>query len=257
MSAEPGDARSRPGDFSAPPADGGAEPDGRRARRERGRQAVVDAAFALILEGRIPPSVGDIAERAGVSVSSVFRNFDGLADLQRQALDRFGSRFAHHIAARPVPGADLDSRIGFFVRHRVTLYEQSGPLLMLARMRALDHETMAVAVAHNRAALAAQTRECFQAEIAWRTNADAADLVSLLDALTSPEAFDLMTRTHGRSARQITRSWRSALRDLITGSPAPRPAAPAADALVAVSPGGRRRKPGQDPRPHFPGYRPV
>ena len=257
MSAEPGDARSRPGDFSAPPADGGAEPDGRRARRERGRQAVVDAAFALILEGRIPPSVGDIAERAGVSASSVFRNFDGLADLQRQALDRFGSRFAHHIAARPVPGADLDSRIGFFVRHRVTLYEQSGPLLMLARMRALDHETMAVAVAHNRTALAAQTRECFQAEIAWRTNADAADLVSLLDALTSPEAFDLMTRTHGRSARQITRSWRSALRDLITGSPAPRPAAPAADALVAVSPGGRRREPGQDPRPHFPGYRPV
>ena len=219
MSAEPVDARPRPGGLPASPVDGDAEPDGRRARRERGRQAVVDAAFALILEGHIPPSVNDVAARAGVSVSSVFRNFDGLADLQGQALDRFRSRYAHYVAARPEPGADLDSRIGFFVRRRVTLYEQAGPLLMLARARALDHHTMAAAVAFNRAALAAQTRECFGAEIAGRTAAGAADLVALLDTLTSPEAFDLMTRTHRRSPRQIGHSWRSALRELVTPSP--------------------------------------
>ncbi len=207
-------------DLAAQP---GAEPDGRRARRERGRQAVVDAAFALILEDGIPPSAHDVAERAGVSVSSVFRNFDGLADLQGQALDRFRSRYAHFVAARPAPGADLDSRIGFFVRHRIHLYEQAGPLLMLARMRAVDHATMTEAVAGNRAALAAQTRECFRAEIAGRTTTDASDLVSLLDALTSPESFDLMTRTHGRSARQITRSWRVALQELIADWPPARP----------------------------------
>jgi len=220
---EPVDAGSRPGAHSAQPADVDAEPDGRRARRERGRQAVIDAAFALILEGRIPPSAHDVAERAGVSVSSVFRNFDGLADLQRQALDRFRSRYAHSVAARPAPGADLDSRIGFFVRHRIHLYEQAGPLLMLARTRALEHDTMAEAVAKNRAALSAQTHECFQAEIAGRTTTDAADLISLLDALTSPESFDLINRTHGRSARQITRSWRVALQELLAGWPPARP----------------------------------
>ncbi|CQD19015.1 hypothetical protein BN1232_04420 [Mycobacterium lentiflavum] len=198
---------------------GGAQADGRRARRERGRQAVVDAAFALILEGKIPPSAHDVAERAGVSVSSVFRNFDGLADLQVQALDRFRSRYSHLVAARPAPGADLDARIRFFVHHRVSLYEQAGPLLMLARIRALDYETMAAAVAYNRAALAAQTRECFQPETVGRTTTDASDLVSLLDALTSPEAFELLARTHGRSARQIARSWRSGLRVLISGWP--------------------------------------
>lgn len=213
MSAEPVDVS---GDVDV-------QPDGRRARRERGRQAVVDAAFALILEGKIPPSAQDVAERAGVSVSSVFRNFDGLADLQGQALDRFRSRYSHFVAARPALGADLDSRIGFFVRQRVSLYEQAGPLLMLARTRALDHNAMAEAVAHNRAALAAQTQECFRAEIASRTMTAASDLVSLLDALTSPEAFELMTTTHGRSARQITRSWRLGLRELIAGWPHVRP----------------------------------
>jgi AcrR family transcriptional regulator len=182
---------------------------------------VVDAAFALILEGKAPPSAQDVAERAGVSVSSVFRNFDGLADLQRQALDRFRSRYSHFVVARPAPGAGLESRIGLFVRTRVGLYERAGPLLMLARIRALDHRAMLEAVADNRAALAAQTRECFQAEIAGRTTADASGLLSLLDALASPEAYDLMTRTHCRSSRQITRSWRLGLRALITGWPAP------------------------------------
>ncbi len=52
-------------------------------------------AGTLILEGKAPPSAQDVAERAGVSVSSVFRNFDGLADLQRRALDQFQSRYSH------------------------------------------------------------------------------------------------------------------------------------------------------------------
>lgn len=209
--------------MSAQSGDVSAEPDGRKARRERGRRAVVDAAFALILEGKAPPSAQDVADRAGVSVSSVFRNFDGLADLQRQALAQFRSRYSHFVAARPAPGADLESRIGFFVRARVGLYEQAGPLLTLGRVRALDHDTMTEAVADNRAALAAQTRECFAAEIAGRTAAEASDLVALLDSLTSLEAFELMTRTHRRSPRQISRSWRSALRALTAGRPPARP----------------------------------
>lgn len=198
--------------------------DGRRARRERGRRAVVDAAFAMILEGKAPFSVHDVAERAGVSVSSVFRNFDGLSDLQRQALAQFADRYSHFLVAAPPPGTDLDSRVEFFVRHRVGLYEQAGPLLMVARMQALDQETMVEAVAQNRHALSAQTRECFQPEIAGRTGSDAADLVSLIDSLTSPEAFDLTSRTHGRSSRQIIRSWRLGLHALIGGWPPGRPA---------------------------------
>ena len=208
---------------SAQPDDTSAQPDGRRARRERGRRAVIDAAFALILEGRAPLSAQDVAERAGVSVSSVFRNFDGLADLQRQALDQFHSRYAHFVAARPAPGADLAMRIRFFVRTRIALFEQAGPLLAIARSRALDHQTMADAVASNRAALAAQTRECFAAELAGLTAADAADLLSLLDSITSPEAFELETGTHHRSPRQVSRSWRSALQALTSGWPPERP----------------------------------
>ncbi|MHA7653640.1 hypothetical protein ACX9NE_28020 [Mycobacterium sp. ML4] len=180
---------------------------------------MIDAAFDLILEGKIPPAVHDVAERAGVSVSSVFRQFDGLTDLQQQTIEQFRARYWHFIAARPDPGTDLDARIRLYVRNRVSLYAQALPLLMLARSRALEHQAMAEAVAYNRAALLAQTREWFRPETADCATADAADLVSLIDSLTCPEAFDLLSRAHHRSDRQVSRSWRSGLRALMAEWP--------------------------------------
>lgn len=181
--------------------------DGRRLRRERSRNAIIDAMFALVREGRVPPAVDDIAERAGVSVSSVFRNFDGLDDIQRHAFDRFQVRFDHLFAAPIQPHADLASRLREHVRSRIELCAAAGPLMHVARQRSLDHQPMADGVARMRERLAAQTRQRFAAEIRELTSADAANLIALIDASTSPEAYDLMVVAHGRSPRQIARSW--------------------------------------------------
>ena len=189
--------------------------DGRRARRDRNRQAVVDAAFALIVEGKGAPSAEAVAERAGVSASSIFRNFDGLADLQEQALDQFRERFSHLLQATPSADADLDDRVTFFVRNRIDLYEQAGPLMSMARARAFEHDTLVEAVARNRATLADQARTCFGNEIDGLTPSDAADLIAVLDSLTSPEAFELMTRAHARTHQQIARAWEASLLALI------------------------------------------
>jgi TetR/AcrR family transcriptional regulator, regulator of autoinduction and epiphytic fitness len=185
--------------------------DGRRARRERSRQAVVEAAFALIVEGKGPPAAEDVAERAGVSVSSIFRNFDGLDDIKEQALALFRERYSHLLTATPAPDADRTERIVFFVDQRLDLYGQAHPLLTTARMRAFEHDSWSGPVAENRDTLAAQTRACFATEIADRTPADAADLVALIDSLTSPEAYEVMTRAHGRTRPQIAATWRTAL----------------------------------------------
>lgn len=189
--------------------------DGRRARRDRSRQAIVDAAFALILEGKGPPSVDAVAERAGVSVSSVFRNFDGLVDLQQQALELFAERYSHLLRAVPAPGTDLDGRIAWFVDTRLALYQQAHPLLAMARARAFDHDTLVEAVARNRSTLADQASTCFAPELVALTPTDAADVVAIVDSLTSPEGFELMTRSHARTPEQIASVWTSALRTLI------------------------------------------
>lgn len=194
--------------------------DGRRARRERSRTAVIDAVFALIQDGRMPPTAEEIAGRAGVSVSSVFRNFDGLDDLQRQAFDRFQDRFAHLFDAHVEHDADRSTRIRDHVQSRIELYTSAGKLMHVARQRAIDYQPMADGVARSRSRLATQTQRRFAPETEQLTPAATANLVALIDATTSPEAFEVMRAAHGRSARQISAMWTTALDVLLAGWPA-------------------------------------
>ncbi|MDI1477364.1 TetR/AcrR family transcriptional regulator [Polyangium sp. y55x31] len=55
--------------------------DGRHARAERTREAIVEALLALLAEGVLRPSAEQIAERAGVSRRAIFNHFTDLDDL--------------------------------------------------------------------------------------------------------------------------------------------------------------------------------
>ncbi len=195
--------------------------DGRHARRQRNREAIVSAAFELILEGKSPPSAEDVAERAGVSVSSIFRNFDGLVDIQQQAHELFRERYSHLLLATPPPDSDVDARIDFLLRTRLDLYEQASPLMTLARRRALGSDRWRADIAASREALGRQLRTCFAPELDELSPADAADLVSILDAMTSLEAFELLTAGHARTRRQMTRSLTLAIHAVLAGWPSP------------------------------------
>jgi AcrR family transcriptional regulator len=50
-------------------------PDGRRQRAQRTRQAIIDAAGCMIVEGILAPTAQQIADRAGVGIRSFFRHF--------------------------------------------------------------------------------------------------------------------------------------------------------------------------------------
>ena len=179
--------------------------DGRRARRERGRSAVIDAMFDLLQAGKVPVSAELVAERAGVSVASVFRYFDGLDDLQFQTFRRFRERFEPLLAVEP-GGAGRSERIAGFVGSRLDLYEQAGAIMAVGRLRALEHEPLVAASAEMRGLLADQVRTVFAVEVtAIATAGD--DLVAAIDAFTSLESWDVMRRTHSRSRRQIERAW--------------------------------------------------
>ena len=69
--------------------------DGRRARRDRNRETVVDAILSLYQEGNVSPSLDEIADRSGVSHRSVFRYFQDLEELYRVAIER------HHAMLEP------------------------------------------------------------------------------------------------------------------------------------------------------------
>jgi AcrR family transcriptional regulator len=186
------------------------EGDGRRARRERGRLAVLDATVDLIQELQGPPTAQDVAERAGVSVSSIFRYFDGLDELRTAAHARFFDRYQHLFEVPAIGEGPLGARIERFVTARVQLYDTVAPLSRLARARAFDLPEFAATVHQVRARLADQCRAHFAPELAPSSPARRDDLVGVLASLTSFESWDQLGDL-GRTPRQIRRAWVRAL----------------------------------------------
>lgn len=197
--------------------------DGRHARRVRSRIAIIDAVFTVVRDGKVPPTVEDVAERAGVSVSSVFRNFDGLDDMQREAFDVFSERYSHLLEPAVEAGALRHQRVAQHDKSRLALLEAAGPMMQIARHRMLDYQPMADGVGRNRSRLADQTRAHFAAEAAQLSPAEASNLLAVLDSMTSPEAYEVLRAAHGRSHRQISRSWIRSIEAILAGWPGVQP----------------------------------
>jgi AcrR family transcriptional regulator len=80
-------AAERPGRHGRP--GGKSEPtDGRTARSHRSRRAIVDAMRALHAEGDLRPTAPRIAERAGVSLRTVWQQFTDMETLRRGGAGR-------------------------------------------------------------------------------------------------------------------------------------------------------------------------
>jgi AcrR family transcriptional regulator len=193
--------------------------DGRRARRERGRLAVVDAMLDLLLEQGAPPPVDELAERAGVSVSSVFRYFDTLDDLQRETTARFFERNAALFEIADIGQGTCAERIERFVRSRVTLHRMVAPIARRSRARSLDHSRLAEAVTDSRHRQFEQVRAQFANELDGRPAAAAIDLAMVIASATSFEAWDVLTTDLDRSDADVARAWVNALTVLLTHHP--------------------------------------
>jgi TetR/AcrR family transcriptional regulator of autoinduction and epiphytic fitness len=100
--------------------------DGRTARSERTRTAIVDAHLQLIREGDLRPTADRIAKQAGVSLRALWSHFADMESLfaasgQRVLEVRDGSQ-------KPVSGQlPLDERIDAYCKQRSRLLEQIAP----------------------------------------------------------------------------------------------------------------------------------
>src|SRR5437763_14833951 len=96
--------------------------DGRTARAHRTRTAVVDALLQLINDGDLRPTAPRIAERAGVSLRSVFQHFTDLEALYAAATQREIGIIADLVETLPSDGP-LAGRIDAFVAQRSRVLE--------------------------------------------------------------------------------------------------------------------------------------
>ena len=195
----------------------GAQPavDGRRARRERGRLAAIDAMLDLILEGHHPPPVEEIAERADVSVASVYRYFETLDDLRAQAIEQYFQRFSHLFEVPDVGVGTLDRRIRSLVDARAVQHETTSPVARMVRSRASEIADLDTNLRLLRASQSDQVRRHFEPELATVAPAARDDTMATIATLTSFESWDQFQRAHHRSPAQTRRAWTKALHRIL------------------------------------------
>lgn len=189
--------------------------DGRTARRDRNRDAVLDAVIELFTEGHVGLAAADVAERSGVSLRSVYRYFDDLEALARAAIARQMERFAPMAELDDVGEGTVEERIERTVAGRTALYEAIGPTRRAATQRAPANAMISEQLDRTRQLLQAQVEAMFAPELAALPAAERADLGAAIDVILGFEAFDHLRRARGLSPAATAKVVRGALTRLL------------------------------------------
>ena len=169
--------------------------DGRRARRHRSRDLVVDALLDLLREGVIRPTAQQVAERSGVSLRSIFRIFDDVETLHTAATIRQMSLVRHLFVDVPALGS-LIERVASMVAINGRLYESVAPIRRAALRTAPESTPLQEQLRRVRGWLRAEIERVFAAEIGRE---ERAGLAAALEALLSFEAWDQL-----RTAQELS-----------------------------------------------------
>lgn len=210
------------------------EPDGRSARANRTRAAVVDALMALLRDGTVAPGAREVAERAGVSTRTVFAHFASLEDLYQACVERATAMVISLLT--PVdPGRPLAERIDDVCTQRARVNEEIGPVRRAAALKAPFSPALAQSRAYARRASYEQLDRVFAAELDALASPARRRRRACVDAALSGETWDLLRDTHGLAADEAGAAVREAVRALLppTAASPSTPAAPLDPAQAA------------------------
>ena len=178
--------------------------DGRNARAERSRTAVVDALLDLLGEGELRPPATRIAERAGVSLRSVFQHFADIETLYGAAADRQLARLGP--LAEPLsPTGSRAERLDAFVRARTRLLETIAPVRRGALLMEPFSTEVASRLSRGRAHNRAEAEVMFAPELAAHPTAARRELASALSAAASWSTWEHLRRHQGLSRDRARR----------------------------------------------------
>ena len=187
----------------------------RRSSPAARREQAIDAFIDLVLEGALPPRPEDVAERAAVSLATLYRYFANLDELRHAAMERLLRRFPDLFTIPGIGEGSRRTRITRFVGARITLHETVHPLMMLLRANSIADPGAAALVDAGRQVLADQVRRQFGHELDRLSPAPRDDTVAAVASLTSVESWEYQCRSLGRSNTQIRRTWTDALDRLL------------------------------------------
>jgi len=201
---------------------------GRRAASAHTRRRILDAARALIVEtGYLNTTVADVAERAGVSVATVYELVGRKATILRELIEHAISGTDQTVAAddRAYVGAisaepDAASKLALYAAAVTEILQRMAPLYLALRdASATEPDAYAVwtDISERRAANMAR----FAADLAstgqLRGDLDIGDVADAIWATNSAEFYVLLTVDRGWSPEHfrewLTDGWQRLLLD--------------------------------------------
>lgn len=190
-------------------------PDGRTARRDRNRDAVLDAVLDLFAQDALAPTAQQVAERSGVSLRSVYRYFEDTDELVRAAIDRNLVRVRPLFELDRLGEGPLEDRIERLVGSRMRLYDEVGPLMRATVLHAGENALLAARLTAVRRTLGEQAEAMFAPELAALAPVVRREVAASVDLLVGFEALEHLRRVRGLSRAAATRASSRALLALL------------------------------------------
>jgi TetR/AcrR family transcriptional regulator of autoinduction and epiphytic fitness len=181
--------------------------DGRRARGLRTRDAIISALLDLVAGGDPAPTAQRIADRAGVSVRSVYQHFADVESLYADAADRT-YRSVRETSKDLDVSLPLAKRVDLFVGHRTATLEALLPLRRAVRLMEPESDRIRDLRMEMEAWEKDRVAKVFAPELRKKATPSRSAALAGIDVLTSAESWDRLRR-HGlsvRAARQVLRS---------------------------------------------------
>jgi TetR/AcrR family transcriptional regulator of autoinduction and epiphytic fitness len=191
-----------------------AKEDGRAARAERTRQAIVQALVGILDGGDPRPTVEEIAARAGVSERTVFQHFP-----DREALFEATARFQYERVLptlTPVdPALPLGQRIDAFTSQRARLLETVSGVRRGALLIEHESDTARRRLQEARRAKAREVERVFAAELDAVPKEERQPLLAALVALAAWTAWESWRSHQGLSPDRARAAMRTGFERLL------------------------------------------
>lgn len=185
--------------------------DGRRQRSARNRRQIVDAMRALIGAGEMNPSAAQIAQRAGVSLRSVFRHFEDMDSLYREIAALVEAEVMP-LALRPFEATDWRARLVELTARRADIFERILPFRVAGAARRFQSAYLMDDYRRTVALEQSTLKAILPAVIA-----DDPLLFAALDVVTGFDAWRRMRQDQGLSIRKAEAAMRLAVERLTAG----------------------------------------
>lgn len=188
--------------------------DGRRLRGIRTHDAIVDSLLDLIAEGDPSPSAQRVAERANVSVRSVYQHYTDVEGLFQEATQRIVARI-DSMQLEIEPSWSLDRRVDRFITERSAIAEMLLPFNTAIQLREPFSDTLRQTRRNLESRGRRRVSTIFAKELGKKRGTAKNDTLSALDLLVSMASWDHL-RTSGVSQPKARAAIRTGVMALLS-----------------------------------------